>query len=414
MKRLLLLMAAALLAGGLLIGELARDSGYILVSIYGYSLETSVWFAVIFLVLTTVITWYSLKILFSILGGVMGATRYVVQGSDEQHRKQLAAGLVDFMEGNWKQARKQLLKTANRSMVPVINYLAAARSAYELGDRDEAQQLLAKAETVGGQHKLATALAQARMELMDQRYEQCIAALERVHEETPHHPVVLDMLRQCYMALEDWADLEALLPTLKKYKPMGDAQLQDIELRCWSHKLRTAADSANGNPVDVLAEVWNKLDKRAQRLPALILVYVDLLIKYNAQATAESILRKALNKDWDDSLLDSYGRLSGDDVARQLITAESWLKERPRNATLLLALGRIALRNQLWGKAREYFEASANILPQPETYAELARLTAALGEHQLSTDYYQRGLSMITHNLPELPAPKADKKFGQQ
>jgi len=414
MKRLLFLIGIALLVGGLLITELAKDSGYMLISLYGYSLETSVWFAVLILLLASLLLWFVLRVLFTIISAFLGVTRFVIKGSDDNNRKLLAAGLVDFMEGNWKLARKKLLKTADFSMVPVINYLAAARSAYELGDREQAQLLLAKAEQFGPQYTLATALAQARMELMDKRYEQCLSALERIRDEVPDHPVVLDILRQSYVALEDWASLEKLLPLLKKHKTLSDSELANLELRCYVFRLKQCAERAFGeNAIDALVKTWSSFDAKTQQNAALILAYTELLVRYKGEDKAEFLLRKSLQKNWDDRLLDWYGRVRGEDVARQLLTAETWLKERPRNAMLLLALGRLSLRNQLWGKAREYFEASLKVIQQPETYAELARLMAALGEHQLSTSYYQKGLGMIAHNLPELPVPTTSVKFGQ-
>lgn len=414
MKRLLFLVGIALLVGGLLITELAKDSGYMLISLYGYSLETSVWFAILVLLLSTLFLWFVLRALFAIVGGFLGVTRFVIKGSDDNNRKLLAAGLVDFMEGNWKLARKKLLKTADFSMVPVINYLAAARSAYELGDRDQAQLLLAKAEQFGPQYSLATALAQARMELMDKRYEQCLSALERIRDEAPEHPVVLDILRQSYVALEDWASLETLLPLLKKHKPLSDSELANLEFRCYVFRLKQCAERAFGNDaLAALVKTWSSFDTKTQQNSPLIIAYTELLVRYKGEDKAEVLLRKSLQKNWDDRLLDWYGRLQGEDTERQLLTAEAWLKERPRNGVLLLALGRLSLRNQLWGKAREYFEASLKVIKQPETYAELARLMAALGEHQLSTSYYQKGLGMIAHNLPELPLPTHAAKFGQ-
>ena len=69
MKRLLFLVGIALLVGGLLITELAKDSGYMLISLYGYSLETSVWFAILVLLLSTLFLWFVLRALFAIVGG---------------------------------------------------------------------------------------------------------------------------------------------------------------------------------------------------------------------------------------------------------------------------------------------------------------------------------------------------------
>ncbi len=120
---------------------------------------------------------------------------------------------------------------------------------------------------------------------------------------------------------------------------------------------------------------------------------------------AESILRKTLQKSWDDSLAIRYGLLKPVDAGRQLLHAEGWLKERPGNGCLMLTLGRLALRNELWGKARDYFDSSLKIQATPEACAELARLLAHLNEHEASVQYYQQGLLLTANQLPELPLP---------
>jgi HemY protein len=64
------------------------------------------------------------------------------------------------------------------------------------------------------------------------------------------------------------------------------------------------------------------------------------------------------------------------------------------------------MRNQLWGKARDYFESSLKIQGSPEAFAEMARLLAHLGEHKRSTEYYQQGLLLTADHLPDLPMPE--------
>ena len=94
------------------------------------------------------------------------------------------------------------------------------------------------------------------------------------------------------------------------------------------------------------------------------------------------MLYAAIKRQYDDRLVERYGRVQGSDPARQLANAEGWLKDHPQNAVLLLALGRLSLRNALWGKARDYLEASLRFDHRPETCAELARLARAAGRYR--------------------------------
>jgi hypothetical protein len=66
----------------------------------------------------------------------------------------------------------------------------------------------------------------------------------------------------------------------------------------------------------------------------------------------------ALKRKYDSHLARLYGLVRGSDPARQLQTAEGWLKEHPADPSLLLTLGRLCLQNSLWGKARDYLESS--------------------------------------------------------
>jgi HemY protein len=92
-----------------------------------------------------------------------------------------------------------------------------------------------------------------------------------------------------------------------------------------------------------------------------------------------------------------------------LLLLEGGLKQRPNNPALLLTLGRLSLRNQLWGKAREYFELALRVCKAPELVAELngelARLLEHLGEHDKSLAYYQKALGMLKRPLPDVPLP---------
>jgi HemY protein len=90
--------------------------------------------------------------------------------------------------------------------------------------------------------------------------------------------------------------------------------------------------------------------------------------------------------------VDCYGVVDAD-LAGQLNTAEGWLKDRPDNAALLLALGRLAGRSEQWDKAREYLEASLRSNPDGGVYAELGHLCVRLGDAQRGAEYLARALA---------------------
>ena len=67
------------------------------------------------------------------------------------------------------------------------------------------------------------------------------------------------------------------------------------------------------------------------------------------------------------------------------------------------------MRNELWGKAKEYYQASIKISPSAEAYGELSRLLKHLGEVQASDTYLQSYGDLIGSELPKLPLPAQNK-----
>jgi HemY protein len=152
--------------------------------------------------------------------------------------------------------------------------------------------------------------------------------------------------------------------------------------------------------------LWDELPRFVRRDEHTIHDYARLLARLGDEEQAETLLRKVLKNHWSDELINLYGRLEGSDPEVQLLTAEQWYKDRPNNPQLLLALGRLSLRNQLWGKAREYFTASLKLKRDRETMAELSRLNAHMGEEESSVKLIMQELES-DNALPELPMPKA-------
>ena len=69
--------------------------------------------------------------------------------------------------------------------------------------------------------------------------------------------------------------------------------------------------------------------------------------------------------------------------------AERWLLEHPGDGRLLLALGRLCVRAELWGKAQNYLDASLSFEPGRESHLALARLFERLDKPQDANRHYR-------------------------
>ena len=104
-------------------------------------------------------------------------------------------------------------------------------------------------------------------------------------------------------------------------------------------------------------------------------------------------MRDALRSHWDAGLVETYGLLETGEPGKLLSHMEKFLSEHPDDPTLLLTLGRLSLRAQLWGKARGYLEACIGRNGPPQAYRELGQLLERMHESDKAIDVYRRGLS---------------------
>lgn len=409
MIRLLILLLLALLLGiGLSLG-LQYDLGYIRISLGYYLVETNFWVG-LFLVLALVALLLTLAGFIRRLSQGTGVvTHWLASGQQRRARKRTTEGLLAMAEGNWPKARKRLEASADHADTPLINYLAAAQAASESGDHDAVDELLRKAYESTPGSDLAVGLTQAQLQINAGRLEQALATLVRLRKQAPHHPFVLKLLKAVYLRLEDWRALSQLIPEMRK-RDVGDtAELDRLERTAWHNLLHRAADDSSrqgSRSLEPLTRLWDELPGSMRRDEHTIRAYAELLARGGDEAQAETLLRKVLRNHWSDELVALYGRVSGAKPDEQLLVAERWLQDRPNNPELLLALGRLSLRNELWGKAQEYFETSLKLRRSHETLAELSRLNAHMGHDEDSLRQLMDGLVRDT-GLPELPMPRA-------
>ncbi|MGB0467315.1 MAG: heme biosynthesis protein HemY [Pontibacterium sp.] len=414
MKKLFLILLAVL-AGGAWVGQkMVQDSGYVLLAYDQTTIETSLWVLLVVVLVGFLLTHWLLNLLTNAMLPVKRLRSWRERRSHDSSQRKTLKGLMSLSEGNWARAQRQLGQAAERSELPLINYLAAARAAHEQGNEQAADELLQKARSSTPEAEVAVGISQAQMQLSRGQLEPCLATLLRLRTLAPKNTYIMRLLKDVYVRLNDWNAIVALLPDLKKHLAVREDDLTELEhktyLNMLDHSLELLpVETDNASRHSTLDKTWQKLPRNLNADPDLVRRYTDLLISIGAESRAEEVLRELINKQWNSQLVNLYGRIAGKNPKKQLDYAHGWLKGHPEDADLLLTLGRLSLRNQVWGQALSHFEHSFSIQPGQEALAEMSRLLRHLGESDKAQALMQDNLSVVAKDLPELPQPEMDK-----
>ncbi|HHH39493.1 MAG TPA: heme biosynthesis protein HemY [Sedimenticola sp.] len=395
----LLLVAVAVFLALLL----KQDNGYVLFSFGEWTVEASLALFLLVDLLLFLLLYLSLRLLTRVWGMPARLRRWRERRDARRARKALTRGLLALSEGQWKRAERELVRYAAASETPLINYLAAARAAQQQGADGRRDRYLGLARERVPAAAMAVGLTRAELQLEQEQLEQALDTLEQLREIAPRHPQVLRLLKEIYQRLGRWEALGRLLPVLKRRKVVPAEELRRLEREVYRSLLDQAALAGGTHQLSV---AWRALPASAREDEGLVLLYAGYLQEQGADGQAEKLLLEALGHHWSAELVALYGRVQGSDGARQLSRAEAWLERHPRDPVLLLTLGRLCLRNRLWGKARSYLEASIGAGPSVEAYRDLGLLLQQIGEASRAMACFRAGLELSTGSPPP-PLPTA-------
>lgn len=382
---------------------LKQDNGYVLIGYDRWTVEGSLALFLLIILALFIVLYLMLRLWIRIWNAPGEMRDWQGRRGAQRARKALTQGLMELSEGRWKRAEKHLIRHVRQSETPLINYLAAARSAQQQGADHRRDQYLRLARQGMPSAGLAVGLTQAELQLEHQQMEQALVTLKGLRGTAPRNRQVLKLHKELYEKSGAWEELSQLLPELKKQQLLEQGELQRLESRVSSNLLDKAASSDNP---DRLSATWKGLPASIRADEPLILCYANHLLERGEIGQVEALLRNAINRSWSDNLVELYSRLETDASAQQLAAAEQWLKQFPTNPMLLLALGRLSVKGRLWGKARSYLEASIGAGSTPQAYQELGRLLETMDEPEQALACFRSGLELSNQVAPS-PVPNS-------
>ncbi|MEP7185126.1 MAG: heme biosynthesis HemY N-terminal domain-containing protein [Rhodanobacter sp.] len=372
---LLLVVIAALAAFGW--HWVAEDPGYVLLRLRGWRVETTVVAAVVILLLT-----------WAVLTGLWRLLRWPFGAFSRRHRRvsqqRMSEGLIALIEGRHGDAERDLNRASQLQSLRGPALLASAEAASRRGEHGRALEALNEASQSAPQ---AARVMRARVLRREGKPVEALALLIPESEKDALTPGGWRELILAALANGDIKRARDALAPLQKSGALGNRAYATLEAEVLTAAINASVDGA------ALNTLWSQLPKAQRRIPAVVDAYARRASAFGLTLPAMDEVESALRREWSPLLIETYGTLSGDDVEARLRRAESWLDAHPNDANLLLTLGRMCNRLQLWGKARQYAARSLELAPGAAAWEALGDTFAGQGDASQAQLCYRNALA---------------------
>ena len=383
-----LLWLLGLFAAAVAVMLAARNPGYVQFVYPPYRMEMSLTLFVFALLAAFVLGYLLVRLFFITLQLPEYVRNFREERATSKGRVAMMEALKAYFEGRYAAAEKAAVRAMELGEKSGLNSIVAARAAHELREFDKRDAYLADAggKTVGE----STMRLMAKTEfLLDQKQPQsALNSLKELSDSGMHkHIGALSLELKAQQQARNWDAVLDVTAQLEKRKAVDKVIAEQLRQQAWLEKLR-------GQTTDLAAlrALWKSIPGEFRRRGKIVAVAAEAFSRLGDCQGAQQLLTDSLNAQWDRELVTLYGECRKDDNVAQIEQAERWLKQHTDDAGLLLALGKLCLHQQLWGKAQSYLDASLSLQPGTAVYAALGQLAEKLGKREEALAYFQKSM----------------------
>lgn len=384
-----LLGLAALAVGIALAGR--YGTGYVVMVIPPWRIEMSVMMFSLLLAAGFALTYFLIRLAVNAYGLREQVRLMRTEGARTKAREAMFGSLQLLFSGRFRDAELKARAAMEHPDTRDLAAALAAWAAYEGGNSGAAVPYLDK--IAGGESANMRDASKAYMLLADGRAPEALALLKSLAEIDPQNPGVLKMKVEAEVAEKAWEEVLATLNPLARSGMLPASAAQQIRLNAQINLIK----SKPANP-GVILEAWRALPAESRYDPTMASVVAKRLVGLGCGEEARAVVEDAIDRlgvdGWDSALAAVYADCKGASTLAQIERAEKWLGQHPRDALLLATLGKLCMRQALWGKAQSYLEASVALAPTLDAHMTLARLMEQMGKRDEAIRHIRRSAEL--------------------
>lgn len=298
-------------------------------------------------------------------------------------QRALKEALQALLEGRFARAERSARQAQASSDSAGLAALVGARAAHRMQENERRDAWL---QSAAADRSVQTArlVSSAEMWAESRENDRALEAIRGVQAGGSRHIHAARIALAAYAQAGRWDELLKSVRALAKRNALHEVLAARYKRLGYRARLMEKRHDAG-----LLEAAWSRIPAEDRREPGLAADAARWLAAVDRGASAAALLEDALAHEWDPRLLEAYGQIDAPPYRERIEKCEAWLQEHSNDAVLLRCLGRLCMREQLWGKAAQYLAESATILPHPETSIARAQLAEFTEEENAAREHYR-------------------------
>ena len=375
------------------------NTGGVVIDLFQYQIQLSLNLLLVIWLISFIILYYVLRLVINLHRLPNKLLRARTRRGLILSRKNLNLAGLYYFEGRFRNCYDNAIRSIKYELNQnnkFLAYMLAFRSASMMKDRIKETKISAEIEQFSEpKWQLAKCMIIAENLYNEQQFGQCIDNLQAALQIDAKHIPARRMLLKVYLYLANYQQAYEVLTWLLKNDSLREYKASRYSARVFSGLF------AEINDVAELTKIYQKLNRDDRSSFLFGKLYFGALLRIKEYRLAIDFLSDHSKDDnlqliYRDAILALANKIDNvEDAGKLLVLAEKCLIANRNSSEILLALGILSYRKQLWGKAKSYLESSLSISKTLDGYVYLAFVAESTNDEDLFNSTQKNILSNI-------------------
>ena len=366
---------------------LVQDTGYVLIVYDNVSVETSLWVALVLVVLGTFTAYVLLHMLLKAIRGLNQMKKWRQAKHETALLKESNVALLEGPATHPVASDEVVNKVVKSKQPSLLSLLQEAEVLHQRGDIASRDKIFQQATHTFPRVKDDLELRQLSLDLSLGYNEERFARIEELFTTRPKHQGIQLLYLQACVQGGYFERVRDLVPKLRKQSAINNEELDELEVEIWQNAVKEARLSNQ-------SDLRKLLPKHLRKNLALQVQFLQSLRDRGDQRQALEVIETELRGGWNSTLVELYGLIQLD-APRQLKVAQGWLNQHSNDLALTLTLARLSSHCEENERAREYYEQVIRRNPSRDVHLELAEVCRRLGSNDLFLSHLKRAEQLL-------------------